>query len=852
MAADLQKRHALLKLLTWKRALLVFAPLLVAGTLVAQNRGAGTTPVDQALRAFNEGRYEEIDRILAAQTDARATALRGRALIERGKYDEAEKLLAPAAKAQPASDAALELGLLQATLGRRADARRTLQAVLAREETGSVADNLRLARASYGMALLTTDVDHFQNANTFFRNANRLAAGDPIVNAEWGWLFLEKDQRVEARQSFELALKSDPENVRALLGMATVLVNEDPPEAKGALEKALKVNPNYVAAHLMSAEVALDDRRRDDAKASIDAALKVNPNDLEARSLQAALAWLEGREPEFERLAQETLKLNPTYGEVYRIASDHAARSYRFDEAVVLARRAVSIDDSNVRAHAELGLHLMRAGDETAARTSLTKADTADPFEESGRMTRNLLVVLDQLDTFETITDGKMVFKFHPGEAGVMREYVIPLAKESLAALEKSYRFEAQGPILIEMFPKHDDFAVRTLGLPGLLGALGACFGRVVTLDSPKARPPGEFNWGETLWHELAHVITLQMSNNRLPRWLSEGTSVFEERRARPEWGREMDITFAQALGEGKLLKLANLDSGFADPRQISLSYYQSSLVVEHLVATYGEPQFHAFVRSYGKGIETDAAVKEVFGVSIDELQKSFDGMLEKRYAGVQRALKRPETKEETTLDELKALAASNPDSFGIGVQLGLKLAESGDSAAGIRELERASKLLPQANGENNPNGMIAAIAMKAGDNPRAIRAIEDQLKVDHTDVEAARRLVSLLESSKEPARLEAAYRRVVDIDPFDAKAQAGLGRLALERKDAQTALRAFRSALAANPPDRAAAFVDLGEAQLAAGQRDEARKQALAALEIAPAFSRAQDLLLKIIDTGA
>jgi len=511
----------------------------------------------------------------------------------------------------------------------------------------------------------------------------------------------------------------------------------------------------------------------------------------------------------------------------------------------------VSIDDSNVRAHAELGLHLMRAGDETAARTSLTKADSADPFEESGRMTRNLLVVLDQLDTFETITDGKMVFKFHPGEAGVMREYVIPLAKESLAALERSYRFEAQGPILIEMFPKHDDFAVRTLGLPGLLGALGACFGRVVTLDSPKARPPGDFNWGETLWHELAHVITLQMSNNRLPRWLSEGTSVFEERRARPEWGREMDITFAQALGEGKLLKLANLDSGFADPRQISLSYYQSSLVVEHLIATYGEPQFHAFVRSYGKGIETDDAVKEVFGVSIDDLQKSFDASLEKRYAGVQRALKRPETKEETTLDELKALAASNPESFGIGVQLGLKLAESGDSAGGIRELERASKLLPQANGENNPNAMIAAIAMKAGDNARAIRAIEDQLKVDHTDVEAARRLVSLLESSKEPARLEAAYRRVIDIDPFDAKAQAGLGRLALERKDAQTALRAFRSALAANPPDRASAFVDLGEAQLAAGQRDEARKQALAALEIAPAFSRAQDLLLKILDGG-
>ena len=83
-----------------------------------------------------------------------------------------------------------------------------------------------------------------------------------------------------------------------------------------------------------------------------------------------------------------------------------------------------------------------------------------------------------------------------------------------------------------------------------MLGALGACFGRVVTIDSPKARPPGTFNWGETLWHEMAHVITLQLSNNRLPRWLSEGTSTYEERRARKEWGRDMDIPFARFLDQ--------------------------------------------------------------------------------------------------------------------------------------------------------------------------------------------------------------------------------------------------------------------------------------------------------------
>jgi Tfp pilus assembly protein PilF len=57
-----------------------------------------------------------------------------------------------------------------------------------------------------------------------------------------------------------------------------------------------------------------------------------------------------------------------------------------------------------------------------------------------------------------------------------------------------------------------------------------------------------------------------------------------------------------------------------------------------------------------------------------------------------------------------------------------------------------------------------------------------------------------------------------------------------------------FRTALGANPPDKAAAHLDLAQAYLAAGRPDDAKKEALAALEIAPAYEPAQDLLLKIV----
>src|SRR5688572_22747357 len=462
MTADEHTRWSIMKFLTLRRALAVGVLLLVAGTLLmAQTRPGPTpaakpptpsTPADAALRALNLGRFDEVERLLGGATDPRSIAIRARADIERGRYAEAEKLLSGPAKAQPRSDAALELGLLQLMLGRRTEGTRTLESVLDLSEPGTAADYLRMARAAAGLGRAVSDAQMFRDANSFFQNANRLAPGDPVINTAWGELFLEKYEREEAVKSFDVALKADEENVAARVGKAHLTIEENPPNAKAEIERVLKTNPNYTPAHLFAAEIALDERRRDDAKASIEAALKVNPNSLEARSLQAAVAFLEGRDAEFERQAQEILRINPVYGDVYRAAGDHLARNYRFDEAVVMTRRAIALDPGNARAQADLGLQLMRTGDEPAARTSLEAAYKGDPFRSSV-MTTNLLTLLDELDKFETITDGKIVIKFHPSEAGVMREYALPLAKESLATLEKRYQFQVEGPILVEMFP---------------------------------------------------------------------------------------------------------------------------------------------------------------------------------------------------------------------------------------------------------------------------------------------------------------------------------------------------------------------------------------------------------------
>jgi cytochrome c-type biogenesis protein CcmH/NrfG len=383
-----------------------------------------------------------------------------------------------------------------------------------------------------------------------------------------------------------------------------------------------------------------------------------------------------------------------------------------------------------------------------------------------------------------------------------------------------------------------------------MIGALGACFGRVVTMDSPKARPPGTFNWGATLWHEMAHVVTLQLSNNRVPRWLTEGISVFEEKRARAEWGREMEIAFAQALEDGKTLPVKDLNAGFSDPRTIALSYFQASLLVEHIIATHGEPALRRLLRAYGQGLENEAAITEGLGVTIEQLQAGFDQSLERGFGRLRRALKTPDLPAQgATTEQLRALVDANPESYRLHLMLGHALHRDGDPAAAIRALERAASLAPTATGPDSPHAVIAAIAEERGDTPRLIQALEARVKVDHTDVESARKLAGLVAAGNDLARASVAWERVIGLDPFDGRAQTNVGRLALQRQDAPTAVRAFRVALATEPPDRAAAHLDLAEAYLLDGKMPEAKRQTLYALEIAPSFEKAQELLLRIVD---
>ena len=127
----------------------------------------------------------------------------------------------------------------------------------------------------------------------------------------------------------------------------------------------------------------------------------------------------------------------------------------------------------------------------------------------------------------------------------------------------------------------------------------------------------------------------------------------------------------------------------------------------------------------------------------------------------------------------------------------------------------------------------------------------EAHLEHDHRDIEAARQLAALAEEAGDEARMRRAYELIVEIDPFDAIPHQALGRLAMAREDHEVAAREFEVTLAIGPIDRVAVHVDLAESRLASGRPNEAKRQVIAALEIAPTYERAQELLLRIVEGG-
>ena len=435
------------------------------------------------------GRYDEVHTLAAPLGDDPAAAvLRARAYVAVGKYAEAEKVLQPAVSESPIGDAAVELGILRRLQGRRVEAMRTMSLILSREIAGaSAADYVRAGRAARA-------IGRFQQANDFFREAVNRAPTDVNANIAWGELFLEKYERREAARSFEAALRGDANHPVALLGMARTVLEDNPPAARKLAQQTLAVNPNEAGAHVLLAQIALDDLKRDDARAEIEKALAINPQPpggavaVGGAGLAREAHHRPGRGHRGGAQDQPALRRGAP-GDRRRVGARLPLRRGRRVRPQGLGARPRELP----------GLRRPRRPPDARRRRARGAAGARDRLPRRSRTTPSP-TTCSACSTRSTASSRSATATWSssciPTRPAVMREYVPGLAKEALAQLSKRWNFTPTGPLLIEVFPRHDDFAVRTLGLPGMIGALGACFGRVVTMDSPQGAAAGRVQLG--------------------------------------------------------------------------------------------------------------------------------------------------------------------------------------------------------------------------------------------------------------------------------------------------------------------------------------------------------------------
>ncbi|MCI0661941.1 MAG: tetratricopeptide repeat protein [Acidobacteria bacterium] len=692
-------------------------------------------------------------------------------------------------------------------------------------------------------------LEKYKEANDIFLEAIDDDKDYIEAHLEGGELYTTKYNYDEAADFLKDALRINPNSARAHLAIASNKQIEGGEQMNAAVTNALKINPNYVEAKTLAASLDLDAERYQSAAAQLDSALKINPQSLDARALRAAMFWLQNRQGDLDQEVKATLAINPRYGKLYEVLAHFATQTRRYSEAVAFSRTAVGLSPRLWSSHLALGIGLLRLGRMDEGRTAVELAFSGDPFNI---WAKNTLDLLDTMKEYRETKIGDFIVKADAKESDVLFKYAPELLIEAQRKLTAKYRFTPRAPISVEIFPNHDDFAVRALGLPGL-GALGVCFGQVIAQDSPYARRDTSFNWGSTLWHEYTHVITLQITDHLIPRWFSEGLSVFEEHNARPGWGDDWTAEHMKAFGEGKWYKIADLDNGFIRPKRpqdVALAYFEAYQVCRFITERSGFDTILEMLRGYREKKKTTEILQQTLKLSEADFDREFNKFISSQ---IDKYLKAIESGWKTqpgagaSKEETYAKAAASPNDFALNLRAGhLYLAEGNDDKA-IVHLKRAIEAFPFHTSSGNAYEALTGIYEKQGNKAAAAETLEGLIKIEENNYAALKKLANLKIEAGDQARALELLQLSFFVNPGEHSAHTMAGTLHLEKNETDQAVREFQVALAANPPNVAEAHYNIARAYAAAGKKPEAKRSVLRALEAAPGFDKAQELLLRL-----
>jgi len=770
---------------------------------------------------------------------------RGQLLRPLGRYNEAARALNDAVMSgEDAWGAMIELADVLARSGRDREARILYASLYRRYKEGRfrTAEHLTVGgRAAIGVA-------EFRDANEAFRTAHQVDPTYVPALYQWADLFRQKFNDADAQRTFEDALSTNARHAPSLVGLARATSDFGRQEALA--QQALAINPNLTEALDLLASLRVIDGLYAEAEALARQALDVNPNSVPTLAQLASIHYLRDDTAAFRATEQRALAVDPRASDFYLAVVENLTRRFRYPDALTFAEQAVQTDPRDPQARAELGTASLRLGRREDARYHLDAAFEQDPFN---LFASNALTLLDTYDeAFSTLESDHFRLLIHDDERDVLGPLILEVAETSYDSLRRRYPYAPGDKILLEAYNNPDDFAVRVAGVPHR-GLLGVCFGDVLAINTPRAQTGRDYNWARTLWHEIAHTMAIGVSQFRVPRWFTEGLAVYEERRARPEWDREMELAFLTALDRDQLLPLEEIDRGFTRPRfpgQVMLSYYHASRVVRYVAETYGFEAITQILQQLRDGATQEAAIQAATGVGIEALDRQFRTAVRQEREAVARALEGlPDVleSEDATVTSESIAEAQGP--FFSRLRTGHDALDQGNYAAAESAFADAMAMYPDYVGPRNAYEGLAAVHRARNETDALIDVLMRYLDRATHEVDATLELADLYESRGDLEATIAMLERTLHVAPYDADVRERLAAAHEAAGQFADAVLHRRAVLALESADRAGAYYRLAQSLYRSDQLAEAKRAVLRSLEIAPDFREAQRLLLDVVD---
>ncbi|MEQ1850867.1 MAG: hypothetical protein ABMA01_04655, partial [Chthoniobacteraceae bacterium] len=332
--------------------------------------------------------------------------------------------------------------------------------------------------------------------------------------------------------------------------------------------------------------------------------------------------------------------------------------------------------------------------------------------------------------------------------------------------------------------------------------------------------------------------------------WLSEGISVYEERQQRGNWGEHMTPRYRAMILGGDLAPVSRLSGSFMRPKSpahLQFAYYQSSLVVEWLIGKWGVEKMRALLADLAKGVSINAALAARFA-PIEKLDAEFaeHARALARGTGPKLDWTKPDPRELATEPKLKEWIAKNPDNFTALTEQAKQLLTEKKWEAAKAPLRKLITLYPDQHDDDSGYALLARAHRELGETAEEEAMLNKVAELCGDAPDAYARLMEIAAERKDWQAVLRNGGHFTAVDPLSPKPYQGMAGAREALGDRAGAIAAYRTLLALGPDDPAGTHYRLATL-LHAGGDPSAKRHALLALEEAPRFRDALDLLLEM-----